>query len=167
VKFSSWKDAAELIGIAAIVGSLIFVGLQMRQEQVLARAELGSASFEYMRSVRQALSQPDFANIYVKMLERPSDLTTQEIVIIDGFLHEAVQLVERDCYLVGLGVFRECTSTMNRFYPVIFGSSYAKSWWLVARKGYRQGLVDRISPLIDTLDNGTSIRYIEELRSEL
>ena len=36
---ANWKDTAELIGIAAIVASLIFVGLQMRQEQELARIE--------------------------------------------------------------------------------------------------------------------------------
>ena len=34
-----WNDTAELIGIGAIVASLIFVGLQMRQEQKIARAQ--------------------------------------------------------------------------------------------------------------------------------
>ena len=37
---TNWKDIAELIGIAAIVFSLIFVGLQMKQEQEIARATL-------------------------------------------------------------------------------------------------------------------------------
>ena len=35
----SWKDTAELIGIAAIVASLIFVGLQMQQSQEIAIAD--------------------------------------------------------------------------------------------------------------------------------
>jgi len=34
------KDTAELVGIAAIIGSLIFVGLQMRQAQEIAYSEL-------------------------------------------------------------------------------------------------------------------------------
>lgn len=34
----TWKDIAELIGIAAIVASLIFVGLQMKQSQDIAIA---------------------------------------------------------------------------------------------------------------------------------
>lgn len=34
----SWKDYAELIGIAAIVASLIFVGLQMQQSQEIAQS---------------------------------------------------------------------------------------------------------------------------------
>ncbi len=35
-----WKDVAELIGIGAIVVSLVFVGLQLRQEHDIARAQL-------------------------------------------------------------------------------------------------------------------------------
>ena len=35
-----WKGTAELVGIAAIVASLIFVGLQLRQTEVIARATL-------------------------------------------------------------------------------------------------------------------------------
>jgi hypothetical protein len=39
MKKSDWKDTAELIGIAAIVASLVFVGLQMRLEQDIAEAQ--------------------------------------------------------------------------------------------------------------------------------
>jgi hypothetical protein len=39
MKNSDWKDIAELFGIAAIVASLIFVGLQMKQSQEIAIAE--------------------------------------------------------------------------------------------------------------------------------
>jgi len=38
LKSGNWKDIAELTGIAAIVGSLIFVGLEMRQTRVIAMA---------------------------------------------------------------------------------------------------------------------------------
>jgi hypothetical protein len=40
MKKSDWKDTAELVGIAAIVASLIFVGLQMKQAQDIAYSEL-------------------------------------------------------------------------------------------------------------------------------
>ena len=38
MKSTNWKDVAELIGIAAIVASLLFVGLQMKQSQEIAIA---------------------------------------------------------------------------------------------------------------------------------
>ncbi len=39
MKANNWKDIAELVGIAAIVASLVFVGLQMRQSQDIAIAD--------------------------------------------------------------------------------------------------------------------------------
>ena len=51
MKISDWKDTAELIGIAAIVASLIFVGLQMKQSQDIAIAdqyqERANSAIEY------------------------------------------------------------------------------------------------------------------------
>ena len=40
MRTSNWKDVAELIGITAIVGSLIFVGFQMRQDKLIAEAQI-------------------------------------------------------------------------------------------------------------------------------
>jgi len=42
VKSTNWKDTAELIGISAIVASLVFVGMQMRQTQEIAGSEAAS-----------------------------------------------------------------------------------------------------------------------------
>ena len=39
LKKADWKSTAELVGLAAIVASLIFVGLQMRQDQEIAEAQ--------------------------------------------------------------------------------------------------------------------------------
>jgi hypothetical protein len=39
---TDWKGIAELVGIAAIVASLVFVGLQMRQDQTIAITETRS-----------------------------------------------------------------------------------------------------------------------------
>ena len=39
MKSANWKDVAELIGISAIVASLVFVGLQMKQAQEIALSE--------------------------------------------------------------------------------------------------------------------------------
>ena len=39
MKNIGWKDIVEFVGISAIVGSLIFVGLQMRQTQDIALNE--------------------------------------------------------------------------------------------------------------------------------
>jgi hypothetical protein len=54
MKPANWKDITELVGIAAIIGSLVFVGLQMRQAQQLAQAQLAvslSGPTQEMRAI--------------------------------------------------------------------------------------------------------------------
>ena len=36
---SNWREIAELFGIAAIVASLVFVGLQLRQDRQIAKSD--------------------------------------------------------------------------------------------------------------------------------
>ena len=56
-KQSIWKDAAELIGITAIVASLIFVGLQLRQEQQIAIADTFSSPTQSAGTLAELVNQ--------------------------------------------------------------------------------------------------------------
>jgi len=42
VKNIAWKDVLESVGMLAIIASLIFIGLQMRQEHSIARSQIWS-----------------------------------------------------------------------------------------------------------------------------
>ena len=57
MKNSSWKDYAEIIGIAAIVASLIFVGLQMRQDREIAVANVQATFLELFVEIRSDINQ--------------------------------------------------------------------------------------------------------------
>ena len=57
MKNSSWKDYAEIFGIAAIVASLIFVGLQMRQDRVIAVADVQASLLESYVEIRSDINQ--------------------------------------------------------------------------------------------------------------
>ena len=61
---ANWKTAAELIGIAAIVGSLIFVGLQLAQTQKIAFAETDLSLLSSKIEIRNGIN--DYAGIWVR-----------------------------------------------------------------------------------------------------
>jgi len=70
MKKSNWKDIAELIGIAAIVASLLFVGLQMKQSQDIAIAaqyqERANTAIEYYSGF---MSEPAISDRGKRMIE--------------------------------------------------------------------------------------------------
>ena len=54
MKSISWKEIAELIGIAAIVASLLFVGVELRQSQQIALNEAGFVALTAYIDTRNA-----------------------------------------------------------------------------------------------------------------
>jgi hypothetical protein len=60
MKSVNWKGAAESVGVAAIVASLLFVGLQMRQTQEIALTESGwNALLSDLEARRAIYEYPD------------------------------------------------------------------------------------------------------------
>ncbi len=57
---TNWKDNAELLGIAAIVASLIFVGLQMKQSHEIALAAQYQARAETVMALQLTSMEVDF-----------------------------------------------------------------------------------------------------------
>jgi len=64
VKNTDWKSVAELIGIAAIVASLVFVGVQLRQDRRFAQAEAVADLLENGLESRATINQ--FAHVLTK-----------------------------------------------------------------------------------------------------
>ena len=79
MKNPDWKSIAEIIGVAAIVASLIFVGLQMRQSHEIARSEANHSRAETSVSVLvDASSNPYFLSSMAKISNGQGDEMTGE-----------------------------------------------------------------------------------------
>ena len=76
---TNWKDTAELLGIAAIVASLIFVGFQLRQDREIALAESLAASEASFTAINALIS--DHAVVWSKG-RKNEDFSDTEMVIM-------------------------------------------------------------------------------------
>ena len=150
MKSKNWKDTAELFGFVAIAVSLVFVGFQMRQDQVIARSELTSHSFDLMLGFNQFLFDESFAGTFAKMIEHPEELDAAEKVRVDSLLNSVMLAYSRECYLVERGIFAECNRILNATAERYFGNTYARSW-LRQRKGKDPSFI--LNQLEDYLTN--------------
>ena len=86
MKSISWKAIAELVGATAIVASLIFVGLQLRQEQRVASVEAG---FNITESYYEQLNGTiENAAIWVKGNAGVDDLSPAEAFIYEALIRK-------------------------------------------------------------------------------
>jgi hypothetical protein len=82
MKPGNWRDVAELIGIAAIVASLVFVGLQMKQTHEIA-----------LSSAYQARSA-----ISIEMYGRYEELSEEEYQSVSYFFGAEMFVYENNHY---------------------------------------------------------------------
>ena len=164
MKLKEWNEIAELIGIAAIVASLVFVGLQMRQDHVFARSELGAGSFESLASLRQAMTSAEFAGTYAKMLEQPAQLTVAEQLQVNAYLDAAKFLIIRECYLYERGIFTECHVIVKEYGPYFFGNSYAQSWWRLQAPRKLKFLEGWVDDEITSIDPEYNLKELQAIQ---
>ena len=129
MKDTDWKDIAELVGIAAIVASLLFVGLQMQQDRHLVRAELAAQTYTNFADLDLARSDGSVSAAFAKAISNPRELTLQEKLQIESQLQAFVSLLRRECFLVSIEVFVECEGVVDGGAPALFSNAYAQSWW--------------------------------------
>lgn len=83
MKSTNWKVYVEFTGIVAIVASLVFVGLQLRQGQIVAVAELGQSEISSRTDLNLGMSE--FADIWDKN-NRGEPLSGSELVIMESLI---------------------------------------------------------------------------------
>jgi len=163
MKSTNWKDVAELTGIVAIVASLVFVGMQIQQDRVHARAELGADSFAHLASISLAMTSEDFAATFAKALDQPDQLTTAEQLQVDSYLRAFMFMVLRDCYLKEREVFVECKIIVREYGPIFFGNSYAQSWWRLEAPKDQTFLPDWVDSVITGFDPESTRKQLDAL----
>lgn len=108
----NWKDIAELIGIAAIVASLMFVGLQMQQSQEIAigaqyqdRASVAVEKFmaqiqseQALRNRKQWLIDSAGSGSYPIVLKNLIETAGPESVAITYLLYKANMAMMDNCH---------------------------------------------------------------------
>ena len=95
MKSVSWKDVAELIAISAILASLIFVGLQLNQAEVIARSEMRSALLDNWIEVNNAvIAHPDIwvrGNAGEELEPAEAAVFSLQVVNVNDYFFSTVQ----------------------------------------------------------------------------
>ena len=109
MKSNNWKDFAERIGIAAIVASLIFVGLQMRQAEVIAKSEMHASYLANRIEMHAAIIE--HSDIW-KRGNKGEKLEEDESAIFS----RQVFIVNDEAYIIGHKIFNLGEMSINKCY---------------------------------------------------
>ena len=148
MKNTSWKDIAELIGIAAIVASLIFVGLQMRQTHEIALATLYQMRSDAAREVRVAFLDPSKIYESVDKARAGEQLTDSDIRGFRSIAAITLNHFENSHYLYTLGYLPEehWEGDRNQIAGFI-NRPVASKYWEENRQDFRESFAVEVDKL--------------------
>jgi len=163
-KLNKWLSLGANIGV--VIG-LFLVAFQIRQDADLTKAQLFSDSTDSRREWNQSMMGSDPMRVVTKSIERPDELTLEELQIMDMYLLAAVNEVRRLELLESTGLAADVdVENLEVFY---FGSNFAKAWYEEYRDDQTQGtsadqrimavdpnwLVDYFDKVLGLLDENT------------
>ena len=129
MKSISWKVAAEFVGIAAIVASLIFVGLQLKQSREIAIAETYMSILSSEIEVRNAVSE--HANLW-KKANSGAKLDESEAVIFGNLVANLNSETNRSMnQLRRLGHIGASRQQVHLFASFLYQNPAARQVWKV------------------------------------
>jgi hypothetical protein len=92
---SNWKIYAELVGLAAVVGSLVFVGYEIRQNTSQLRAEGSRSITESVNALNAGVySDPDLATLILRGTNDLAALTPEERFQFDSYQFSRLNIAE-------------------------------------------------------------------------
>jgi len=165
----SWEAAgaiAEAVGALAVIGSLLFVGNQLRQNQDIAKGnaqrELLIGAGDWMSSTRQDL---ELFAVVSRLLQGYVDASPDDRHLFSTWGFELLFLAERAFYMHRDGYMNE--GSWRGFEGITLSlllTPGGKQWWEEARRVWGADAVAHFSAAIEAADASTPLLY--ELRPE-
>jgi len=146
------KDIAELVGIVAIVASLIFVGLEMRQTRSIALAATYQTRADSEMFLMSYIQQPDIRRVWIKV-ENDEVLSQDDEWILVGSLNIRFAYLENIHFQMENGMLSG--ETLNGHLLGIspmFAEPPFVEWWESGRDGWRPSFSRYVDEFIERID---------------
>ncbi len=147
-KTKKWLD---LVAAIAIVAGLVLVAYEVRQANIVAKAQTEDSLYAGWEVLSMAVIETGINALYVRSLEDPASLTDAEVRDIGSYLDAVISLYSRTGILYEYGL-----STDPEYYtigPRYFEGQIARTWfdgnesWIRAST---PALADEITSYIDS-----------------
>jgi len=119
-----WLTLGANIGV--VIG-LVLVAYQIKQDSDLTKAVLFNDHTNSRKEWNQAMMGENPMAVVAKSIEAPTDLTLEELMVMDMYLIGAINELRRLELLKQAGL--EVDANVEALQVFYFGSNFAKSWY--------------------------------------
>ncbi|MDH3612718.1 MAG: hypothetical protein OEU90_02735 [Gammaproteobacteria bacterium] len=143
MKFKEWNEIAELVGITAIVVSLVFVGFELRQSTAIARSDaFSSFSSQFFDLTSSAALDERMSGLISQVNQGalPEDFKPEDQVSIRMYQGAAVRVWEGLFRSVQAGVLPE-DALESAASGILINNKYFRSTWAATKQLYTSDFI--------------------------
>ena len=147
-----WGAIGELVGGVAIIGSLIYVGLQVKQGTQASRAATSQAFSAQYSDVLLRLTAPDFRDVFLRGLRDLKNLKGSDVVSFNSWMHAVMRILESFYYQKKDGTFvAEIFDSWVIQIDDLFGEQGVREFWALRKHQYSAEFVSYFDEQLATV----------------
>jgi len=160
--FNRWITVGANIGV--LIG-LILVAIEINQANTTARAEMAASFQDRWVDIDISWQDAEFAKTWAKSLTQPNELTTAEMLQLNGFMWTFADHVTNYKFMWDLGIFKQPQATFEETVidvaDIYFGSQYGRAWYEENRQSFAPSTVEILD---NHLENLGSSEYLDQFQ---
>ncbi|MCA8900658.1 MAG: hypothetical protein KDA53_05350 [Hyphomonas sp.] len=162
-RLNRWLTLGANIGV--LLGLVVLI-VEVRQNAALTRTAMEQDGSRVLVDIELSLSRPDMAEIWVKSIRTPEDLTAAQARMVESHLVALLlqwnHLFEMEA--TGLVSRERIERHIRNVVPYYFGSRFAKNWWQFEQDGW-QGtpMFEVAGPIIADVDESYLVRNLDNI----
>ena len=141
-----WAYIGEIIAAVAVIASLVYLSTQVRQSNVLARAQTSQSMIQMARQEILLVGEPP--EIYTAFTK--DEISVQEKIKLNQWLIAAIRQREYEWLASKEGVIDSAIfEAYARVIPILLGTARTRRWWkFYGRTLYDLGFVSFVDELL-------------------
>ena len=123
----------ELLGALLLLGSLMYVGLQLRETRKQMQAAAGQARADSMIELWKVRFEPGFMRAESKASENPESLTEEEVAMLINFMAMFFTFMQNNYYQRKAGTLAEDQEGALDSMPLVANNAFYRERWEKAK----------------------------------
>lgn len=135
----NWDRTTRWLTIAAnlaVLGGLILVAIQIRQNTAITRAQVANDYFMADMQLELAMMGDDPAASWIKAVYTPSELTPLDAAVVDRYFNYGLVQIQRLQRMNELGLADDRWQDRINYLRWHLGNEVGRRWWDQARRDF-------------------------------
>jgi hypothetical protein len=138
-----WGAVGEMIGAVAIMVSLVYVGLQIRQSTQASRAATNQAFSAQYGALIETMTRADFRDIFWRGIKGLGNLKEGELVAFMGYVGSLLRMWEAFYYQMQDGTFDDkIFKSWLVLFVDTFGNAGVREFWAIRKHQFSDDFVN-------------------------